>query len=58
MLCGQSDPLIPRGSAERLGALLREAGAAVSDQAVPAGHGLTQTDLDQAGLWLRDSDLV
>jgi phospholipase/carboxylesterase len=58
MLCGQSDPLIPRGSAERLAALLREAGAAVSYQAVPAGHGLTQTDLDQAGLWLRDSDLV
>lgn len=52
MLCGQHDPLIPPGSAERLAALLHEAGAEVSFQAVPAGHGLTQTDLDHARHWL------
>ena len=53
MLCGRHDPLIPPGSAERLAALLREAGAEVSHQEFPAGHGLTQTDLDEAGRWLR-----
>jgi len=57
ILSGQHDPLIPSGSTERLAALLREAGAEVSYQAVPAGHGLTQADLDHARRWL-GSDLV
>jgi predicted esterase len=52
MLCGQYDPLIPSGSAERLVELLREAGTEVDYQMIPASHGLTRTDIEMARRWL------
>jgi phospholipase/carboxylesterase len=39
------DPLVPRPQVERLGELLRGAGADVTVEWVPAGHQLTQRDL-------------
>jgi predicted esterase len=42
---GTMDPLVPRPQVERLGELLRDAGADVTVEWVPAGHQLTQRDL-------------
>lgn len=49
---GVHDPLIPRENAERLAALLRDAGADVTLAWQPAGHGLTQEDVRQGKEWL------
>lgn len=48
---GQMDPIIPRENAERLGALLRESGAEVEVHWEPAGHPLTQNDVQVARRW-------
>lgn len=45
---GQGDPLIPRANAERLVALLQEAGADVTLHWEPVGHGLTPADVVRA----------
>ena len=49
---GRHDPIIPAANAERLGELLREAGADVSVVWQPTGHNLTQEDVDEARSWL------
>lgn len=43
---GTLDPIVPRANAERLAALLGETGAMVTLHWEPAGHGLTQGDVD------------
>jgi phospholipase/carboxylesterase len=45
ILAGAADPLIPAARSQELASALGEAGAAVSLEILPAGHGLTQADL-------------
>lgn len=54
MAQGAADPIIPRANAERLAALLTEAGADVTLHWEPAGHGLTQADVDLTTRWMGD----
>lgn len=48
---GASDPIVPPDHAVRLASLLRAGGAEVTQQMLPAGHGLTQADLAAAKAW-------
>ena len=50
---GASDPIVPPQDPARLAALLRSAGATVSVQTHPGGHGLTAADVTQARIFLR-----
>lgn len=52
ILSGALDPIVPAENAARLAAALAAAGAEVDHKVVPAGHGLTQTDLGLAKAWL------
>jgi phospholipase/carboxylesterase len=52
---GRFDPIIPPAHAERLAALLRAAGAAVTLHWQPAAHGLTQADVEVARSWLAEA---
>jgi phospholipase/carboxylesterase len=52
MLSGASDPLIPHEQAGLLAAILGEAGADVTYELLPAGHGLSEYDLTFATRWL------
>ena len=52
LLSGAADPMVPAASRDRLAAVLRDAGAAVSHEVVAAGHNLTQSDLALAAPWL------
>jgi phospholipase/carboxylesterase len=52
LLSGAADPMVPTASRDRLAAVLRDAGAAVSHEVVAAGHNLTQSDLALAAPWL------
>jgi phospholipase/carboxylesterase len=52
MLAGAQDELIPLDQAGLLAALLGEAGADVTYEVVPSGHGLTPEDLKLAAGWL------
>jgi phospholipase/carboxylesterase len=52
MLSGATDPMAPRESRDRLAKLLGDAGAEITHEVVPAGHGLTAQDLDAAERWL------
>ena len=49
---GRLDPIIPQANVERLAAILRDGGAAVTLDWQPAGHGLTKSDVDNARAWL------
>lgn len=49
---GQADPIIPTTNAERLGAILRDAGADVELVWQRAGHQLTGADVAVAQRWL------
>jgi predicted esterase len=49
---GRTDSLIPADGAERLAALLQQAGASVTVEWQPGGHQLTRQDLVQARRWL------
>jgi phospholipase/carboxylesterase len=48
ILSGVNDPVIPRSGAGKLALALSAAGARVERVDVPAGHGLTQTDIQRA----------
>lgn len=48
ILSGASDPIIPADNAARLAATLERAGALVTHRVLPAGHGLTQPDVEIA----------
>jgi len=49
---GRRDPIVPIADAERLAALLRRAGAAVTHHWEASAHNLIQGDLDVAREWL------
>jgi predicted esterase len=49
---GERDPIVPKENANRLAAMLREAGADVTLRFEPAGHALAQGDLEAAKQWL------
>jgi phospholipase/carboxylesterase len=51
---GDQDPIIPASEAQRLVELLRRAGADVTIRFFNAGHGLTSSDVETAGQWLKD----
>ena len=51
ILSGQADPMAPAAKVERLATLLRQAGADVRHEFLPAGHGLLQRDLALAQAW-------
>jgi phospholipase/carboxylesterase len=53
ILSGAMDPIVPTANAERLAALLTQAGAAVTHRVLPMGHGLGQGDLVEAARWLQ-----
>lgn len=54
MLSGAADPIVPAQSRERLAQLLSAAGADVTHEVVPAGHGLSPQDLSIAARWLAE----
>ena len=49
---GRRDPIVPAANVERLAALLRDSGAAVTLDWRNAGHGLTGEDVENAKRWL------
>jgi len=51
---GDQDPILPTSETQRLVELLRRAGADVTIRCFNAGHGLTNTDIEIAGQWLKD----
>jgi len=51
---GDQDPIIPPSEAQRLAELLRQASAEVTIRFFHAGQGLTSSELETAGLWLRE----
>jgi phospholipase/carboxylesterase len=53
---GAHDPIVPVENAERLAAMLREAGANVTLRFEAAGHPLVPDDLAAAKEWLRDGE--
>ncbi len=52
ILSGRMDPIVPADNAAGLAAMLRQAGAAVTHEVLPAGHGLSQADLVRVKAWL------
>jgi phospholipase/carboxylesterase len=52
LLSGSSDPMSPPPQREELAATLRAAGAELTHEIVPAGHGLTAQDVGLAAQWL------
>ncbi|MCE6957813.1 alpha/beta hydrolase [Cereibacter sphaeroides] len=52
LLSGSADPIVPAENAARLSARLVGAGATLEHHVLPAGHGLTQADLDLTTAWL------
>jgi phospholipase/carboxylesterase len=52
IVSGRSDPIIPPGNSAQLAAMLANAGADVQHRVLPAGHQLSQTDLNVAREWL------
>jgi phospholipase/carboxylesterase len=51
MLSGASDPIVPPENRDHLAALLKTAGASVTHEVVPGGHGLSPEDLTAASRW-------
>jgi predicted esterase len=54
MGAGDQDPIIAPSETQRLVELLRRAGAEVTIRFFNAGHGLTNTEIETAGQWLRE----
>jgi phospholipase/carboxylesterase len=52
MLSGAADPMVLPERRDQLAKLLRAAGADLTDQVLPAGHGLTAQDISLASSWL------
>ena len=52
ILSGAMDPIAPAEDAARLAAMLKAAGASVDHRVLPAGHGLTQADVNIMRAWL------
>jgi phospholipase/carboxylesterase len=52
MLNGSNDPVVPIDTRDRLATALKDAGADLRDEILPAGHQLTRQDLAIAAEWL------
>jgi phospholipase/carboxylesterase len=52
MLNGSNDPIVPTDTRDRLARALKDAGADLRDEILPAGHQLTRQDLAIAAEWL------
>lgn len=52
VLAGRGDPIVPAENTARLVALLRRAGAEVSENRVGQGHGLGAAEIEAAQAWL------
>ena len=53
IVSGKHDAIVPLANAQRLATILREGGADVKHHFLPAGHALTEQDIDAAKHWLR-----
>jgi phospholipase/carboxylesterase len=53
IVSGKHDAIVPLANAQRLVTILREGGADVKHHVLPAGHALTEQDIDAAKHWLR-----
>jgi predicted esterase len=53
---GDHDPIVPKENAERLAAMLREAGAEITIRFEPAGHALAFGDIEAAKKWMAESE--
>lgn len=53
---GEFDPIVPRENAERLSAMLSDAGATVTLHWEPTSHGLTPADVQVARRWMASRD--
>ncbi len=53
---GEHDPIVPKENAQRLAAMLRDAGADVMARIEPAGHALAFGDIEAAKNWLAGRD--
>lgn len=54
LLSGAADPIVPADNAARLAAQLGAAGAEVTHQVLPAGHGLSAADAAATSAWLKE----
>lgn len=54
LLSGIVDPIVPAGSALSLADQLARNGAVVEHRRLPAGHALSQADVDRARAWLAE----
>lgn len=52
LLSGAMDPIVPASNAETLAATLRGNGATVEQHVLPAGHGLSQSDVTLTKAWI------
>ncbi|MBO1075843.1 alpha/beta hydrolase [Roseomonas marmotae] len=52
LLSGAADPIVPAANSAELATQLEQAGAAVTRQVLPVGHGLSQADLMLVKNWL------
>jgi phospholipase/carboxylesterase len=55
ILSGAMDPMVPTENVVRLAGLLRSAGAEVQHETLPAGHQLTQADLQLLSRWIAEN---
>jgi len=51
---GAQDPIVPASNAAQLAAQLRERGASVDHRILPAGHALTQADVNLAAAFVKN----
>lgn len=54
LLSGAMDPIVPAENGKRLAATLSAAGAAVTHETLPTGHGLSQADLTLTRRWFAE----
>lgn len=55
LAAGRSDPIVPPENTERLAELLQSAGADVTFDWQPGGHGIGRTEIEAARRWLADT---
>lgn len=54
IVAGRRDPLVPAASTERLAGALQEAGAEVTVEWHPGGHGLIRSDVEAVARWFAE----
>ena len=58
IVSGKHDMIVPLATAQRLATILNDAGANLDHQFLPAGHALTEQDIDAAKRWFRHVSLT